>query len=64
MDIKRIQRNIMNKFKLINYTTEMKMDKFLEWHQLLTVHRVLKGTKYKLIQEEKMNTPTSIRETD
>lgn len=28
------------------------MDKFLEWHQLLTVHRVLKGTKYKLIQEE------------
>ena len=36
----------MNKFKLISYTTEMKMDKFLEWHKLLTVHRVLKGTKY------------------
>ena len=40
----------MNKFKLISYTTEMKMDKFLEGHKLLTVHRVLKGTKYKLIR--------------
>ena len=29
----------MNKFKLISYTIEMKMDKFLEWHKLLTAQK-------------------------